>query len=136
MDTATSTSPATTRALPPQRILLVDDDEDYAFFLRREIVRTRRPATVHVVHDEASAHRALASGSYDLVLTDFDLKGGNGLRVCEAARVRHPAARRVLVTGAPERVPAASHQAQVVWDKKWETRTIRQALSNVLTPAP
>lgn len=116
-------------------ILLVDDDEDYARFLHRIIKRDHGAARVDVVHDEASARAALAAQRYDYVFSDYDLKSGNGLNVCEVALRNAPATRRIVVTSTPDHVrskTSAADVAETVWDKSWTPEAIRTAMSAIL----
>src|SRR3989442_922309 len=85
------------------RILLIDDDEDYALFMGRLLARLGLDKPFDVVHDERGAMRAVADQRYDLVVCDLELHPGNGVNILEAVRKAQPEAQRILLTSAPDR---------------------------------
>ena len=85
-------------------MLVVDDDPMMRALVARH-VRRRMPGTV--VLEAASADEALrlleGPGEGVTVVTDLHLGSGmEGDRLLEVIHERHPAARRVLLTGAPD----------------------------------
>ena len=81
----------------PQRILVVEDEEDMAVLLRRAL--ERRGFTVDLASDGAEALATLASHPYALLITDIFMPRMNGLRLVEAARQRWPHLPVILITG-------------------------------------
>jgi DNA-binding NtrC family response regulator len=81
----------------PQRILVVEDEEDMAVLLRRAL--ERRGFSVDLASDGAEALAALASHPYALLITDIFMPRMNGLRLLEAARQRWPHLPVILITG-------------------------------------
>lgn len=80
----------------PRRLLLVDDD----VALLRAIARVL--AADFVVETATNAEQAaelLAQRDYDLIVTDYDMPGRNGIWLLELARRRLPGSRRVLMSG-------------------------------------
>ncbi|MFF3439460.1 response regulator transcription factor [Streptosporangium sp. NPDC002721] len=66
------------------RLLVVEDEEDLVDALRVGLVRAGY--AVDVAHDVAQAREKLRVNSYDLVLLDLNLPGGDGFEVCRALR--------------------------------------------------
>ncbi len=80
-------------------ILIVDDEPA----LGRAAARALRSSdlAVHVLEDPASALELLAEQHVDLVLSDYEMPGINGVRLLDEIRRRYPAVRRVLMSAAP-----------------------------------
>lgn len=118
------------------RVLLVDDDEDYTAFIKRLLARNGNVAQPDIVHDEQAALRALQAHEYDLVVSDYELHPGNGLKILEQVRRLRPRAQRILLTSAPDKalkqLPNGDPLAHGVWDKRWEMTTLRERLMAVL----
>jgi putative two-component system response regulator len=93
----------TTDAPNATRVLVVDDDETVAKFLRRAL--TLRGYTVETVPDGDAALRVLRERPADVVLLDVVLPGMNGYEIC--TRLKHDPETRllpvVLITGMVER---------------------------------
>ena len=81
-------------------VLLVDDDPEVL-----AVVRMTLEVEGHAVvsaPSRAAAHKAMAKGGIDIVVTDSMLRGGNGDDVAKAAqRAGLPV---IIVSGEPERV--------------------------------
>jgi DNA-binding NtrC family response regulator len=90
-DDETTSSVATVK-----RLLLVDDD----LALLRAVVRVLgQHFTVETATNAEQAAELLERRRYDLVVSDFDMPGRNGIWLLELARRRLPESRRVLVSG-------------------------------------
>lgn len=80
-----------------KHILVVDDNQSVraalAVFLREE------GFSVQVAVDFERATELLTSGGYDLLITDLDLPGGNGLDLVRRATAFRPELHSILVTG-------------------------------------
>jgi diguanylate cyclase (GGDEF)-like protein len=76
--------PAMTGALPPCRLIVVDDDE----WMRVYLASVLRSASYEVdaVDSGEEALRLLRAGSYDILLTDCQMPGMDGLTLCERVR--------------------------------------------------
>ena len=77
------------------RLLIVDDDELACRSLARAFRRTVDVSTA----DNASAARSLLSThAFDVVLSDFEMPGENGLQLLSSIASQFPLVRRVLMT--------------------------------------
>ncbi len=81
----------------PQRILVVEDEEDMAVLLRRAL--ERRGFSVDLASDGAEALAALATRPYALLITDIFMPRMNGLRLVETAHERWPHLPVIVITG-------------------------------------
>jgi CheY-like chemotaxis protein len=84
---------------PTPTVLIVDDEPA----LGRAAARALRSSEldVHVLEDPASALELLAEQHFDLVLSDYQMPGLDGVRLLDEVRRRHPRVRRVLMSAAP-----------------------------------
>ncbi len=84
-----------------QRLLLVDDDEEYAEILAEAL--TRRGCCVTSAHTLADALALAAQQPFDDAVLDLRLANeaapGNGLSLIAPLRERHPEIRILLLTG-------------------------------------
>jgi two-component system response regulator PilR (NtrC family) len=77
-------------------VLVVDDEK-----VQRETlasILSDQSHTVTMAHDVESATQALASGSFDVVLTDFRMPGGSGIDVARKARELCPESPVLIMT--------------------------------------
>lgn len=83
----------------PGKILVIDDDRSARTLLER--VLTRAGHQVTLVDNAAQGLEAIARGGYDLLITDKNLPGTDGLEVLRQARERSPEMQAILITGFP-----------------------------------
>ena len=83
----------------PGRILVIDDDRSARALLERVLQRAGHSVTL--VDNAEQGLDALAVGGFDLLITDKNLPGTDGLEVLRQARAKQPAMRAILVTGFP-----------------------------------
>ena len=122
-----------TRTAPLPRVLIVEDDDALA----RGFERTLRKDgyDVEVALDGIAAARALAQRSFDVIVTDIDLPGMNGLGVVDAARARDLDVPIVLMTGKPSidtAVQAIEHGALRYLVKPIDAQTLRTVASHAV----
>lgn len=100
-----SNDAVTMRAVPPARILVVDDEPA----LRRGVARmlTEQGHAVVEAEDGAAALRALDAGTFDAVLSDIAMPKLSGVDLLKAIRERDLDVPVVLITGAPSVETAA-----------------------------
>ncbi len=86
--------------LTPGRLLVAEDDEN----LRALLVRyfTSLGHGVEACGDGAAAVGRLATGQYDVVITDVLMPGANGLDVMRAAKAADRFVEVIFLTGAPD----------------------------------
>jgi signal transduction histidine kinase/ActR/RegA family two-component response regulator len=121
-------------ALPPLRILVVDDETEL-----RELLAERLVGQGHVVAQAASGAEALArfrTEHPDLVLTDLGMPGMTGREVAEAIKAASPTTPVVLLTGWGDRESVEAAEARgmdAVLSKPFEltqlVRAVAQAMS-------
>lgn len=87
---------ATARRSAPKRILIVDDDEDLRENLAELLVGEGYQTTT--ASSVSEALERLASGTFDLLLTDFRMPGPSGIDLIKEARRAHPKLRAILMT--------------------------------------
>ena len=88
-----------TTELPP-RLLVVDDDADIVRLIT--LFMRSRGYQVEGVTTLSEAMRLIDSTTYDVVLTDKNLKGATGLELIDALMLRAPTTAIVLMTAYPE----------------------------------
>ncbi len=81
------------------RILVIDDDRSARTLLERVLQRAGHEVTL--VDNAEAGLAALTGGGFDLLITDKNLPGIDGLEVLRQARARQPRLQAILVTGFP-----------------------------------
>ncbi|MCG8620057.1 MAG: sigma-54 dependent transcriptional regulator [Desulfobacterales bacterium] len=115
------------------RILVVDDDEEFCYGIRRIVSRLghgcRSVATM------AEAREAAASDIFDLVLLDVGLPDGSGLDLLPELKSLEPPPEVVIITGAGDAGGAELAILNGAWDyieKSASARDISLTVSRVL----
>src|SRR6267154_782894 len=80
------------------RILVAEDDAPLAEFLHQRLVQEQ--FSVQVVSSGPEAQQLASDQSYDLVLLDLNLPGGDGLDVLRGIRSKRPDLPVMIVTSA------------------------------------
>jgi signal transduction histidine kinase len=83
----------------PIRVLLLEDSRFDAELLRETLRATHPAAELQWVPDEPSYVAALAPGSHDVILSDFELHGYSGAHALDHARRVAPATPFIFVSG-------------------------------------
>lgn len=83
----------------PGRILVIDDDRSARMLLER--VLTRAGHSVSLVDTAEEGLLRLKAEPFDLLVTDKNLPGIDGLEVLKQARSVRPSLRALLITGFP-----------------------------------
>lgn len=83
----------------PGKVLVIDDDKSARLLLER--VLTRAGHTVTLVDNGEQGLALLATQSYDLIITDKNLPGIDGLEVLRLARTQLPKLQAIVITGFP-----------------------------------
>lgn len=91
------TSPTAARL--PGKILVIDDDKSARLLLER--VLSRAGHTVTLVDNGEQGLLLLSKDAYDLIITDKNLPGIDGLEVLRLARQQLPTLQAIVITGFP-----------------------------------
>lgn len=83
----------------PLKILLVDDNPNDRFLVIRELGREFPSPQVTEITEQEGFNLALQSGSFDLVITDYQLCWSDGLAILRAAKSAWPQCPVVMFTG-------------------------------------
>ncbi|MBA2965553.1 MULTISPECIES: response regulator [Ramlibacter] len=83
----------------PLRVLLLEDSRFDAELLREALLASYPRAVLDVVRDEAGYVGALAAGSYELILSDYEIPGFSGELALAEARTRNPRVPFIFVSG-------------------------------------
>jgi DNA-binding response OmpR family regulator len=80
-------------------ILVIDDDRSARMLLERVLVKAGH--TVQLADTAEEGLAALQASTYDLLITDKNLPGIDGLELLRRARQRTPHLKAILITGFP-----------------------------------
>jgi len=83
----------------PVRVLIVEDSEDDAMLVLREMARRGHRTDHRVVDTAAALTQAIDEGRWDLVIADFTLPQFSGARALEMVRARDPDVPFIFVSG-------------------------------------
>lgn len=72
------------------QVLLVEDSEDDAFLLQMQLKAHTAPVRIERVYSAAMLEAALDRQPWDIVISDFNLPGFDGLAALELVRSRYP----------------------------------------------
>ena len=78
------------------RVLIVDDDPAMCAMLRAHLVKRRYEVATSEV--AAEAFELLRSGDFDVVVTDLQMRGMNGLELCERIAANRPDIPVIVIT--------------------------------------
>jgi len=89
---------------PTRHILIVDDEESVAFFLRASLREMNRCYRVEIANSGEQALELLSRQPFDLIITDLRMPGMDGLELLGQVRKLHSRTRLVLMTayGSPK----------------------------------
>jgi DNA-binding response OmpR family regulator len=119
------------------RILIVEDEEKVAFFLKEGLSDLKGGYKVVSAPSVEDALNTLASHDFDLVIADFRLPGRNGLELIRQLRSSHPHTATMLITAyGSDELEAAAYQQNVA---RYLTKPFRmdefvKAVQEVLLP--
>ena len=85
--------------MEPLRLLLIDDDAVDRLAVRRALARASFPVDIVEAGDVAEGRAALAQGSFDCVLLDFQLPGQNGSELLNTMRAEGIDTPVIMLTG-------------------------------------
>lgn len=96
------------------RILLVEDEDLMRWSVGRYL--EKRNLTVDAAADGTEGLRKASSATYDLLLTDLQIRGLDGLSLAAAARKRNPRLQVIVITGHGSKETVLAALRQGVWD--------------------
>lgn len=123
-------------SLPPPkpRLLIVDDEIEVIESLRRTL--RREPYNVLTATSALTALEMLEERSVDLLLSDIDMPGMDGLELVAEVRQRHPEIVRMVLTGdaSLSSVLTAINTGEVhrYFLKPWDNEELRSMLARAL----
>jgi CheY-like chemotaxis protein len=109
-------------------ILVVDDDER-----SREILKMILEYSSHIViaaPDAETAINMLKGNTYDLVMTDLQMPGINGLELARWIKEYFPATKVILVTGYQHITPKDIAADRIIF-KPYDTGKVREIINNL-----
>jgi two-component system, cell cycle sensor histidine kinase and response regulator CckA len=121
-----------------RNILCIDDDESQIFLIRRTLERSGYRVSACLDQREALDLLRSSPRPFDLVVTDFNMPGMNGLDLARAILKTHPALPVVVLTGYITdtlRAQAAEAGIAELISKPQETALLLRALQRLLPPA-
>lgn len=86
--------------MTPLRLLLLEDSEDDAYFVQRQLKQVGLAVDIHRVDDMDSFRKALDEKEWDVVLSDFNIPGFSGIAALKYLRSTSLDIPFVLVSGA------------------------------------
>ena len=111
----------------PRRVLVVDDERHVRFMLCDLLAHWGCEADA--VTNAAEGLERLEPGAYDVLLTDFGMRGMNGVELVERARARDGALRVIMLTASGADLdPAARRLGFTLLRKPLEIGRLRSAL--------
>lgn len=126
--------------IPPRDILVVDDEQAITMLLERILKRLPEPPPV-VIHRAVSAEQALdllEQRHFDLVLTDYNMGGRDGVSLLTTVKERWPDTHRVLMTGyTDEQIyrDAVEKGAVAAFIRKpWSNQDLLRTIGAILPP--
>jgi PAS domain S-box-containing protein len=81
------------------RLLVIDDNPDDRALVLRELRREFPSLEAVEIINQQALDSALASGEFDVVVTDFQLFWSDGLKVLRSVKARHPDIPVIMFTG-------------------------------------
>jgi len=107
------------------RVLMVEDDDNDAVLVRRELTRLTPPPDVQHVRNESGFVAALTAFNPDVILCDHNIPGFGGPHALELARRALPDVPFILVTGSLDEETAVAYLKSGAADYILKDRVVR-----------
>ncbi len=112
------------------RLMVVDDEPIVCRRLKQ--VLEKAGYDVDIFGSGSSAIDRLDNMSYDIIMTDLKMEGVDGMKILEAAKIKNPAAKVIMITGFAEMETAREAFRKGVFDfisKPVEIDVIKEVIS-------
>jgi len=117
------------------KLLVVDDSSEFV-----EILSSTMKLSGHSVdgaNDGMEAIELLRSNTYDVVITDAQMPGLNGIEVCKFLRATFPGVYVIGMSGSPHALNDFKNAgADVCFAKPFSTGKMEEAIGNRFHPSP
>jgi PAS domain S-box-containing protein len=119
------------------RILFVEDDEDQLHTAPRILTEAGFSVIAAGTPRQAIEHVAAAPDAFDLVITDYDMPGMNGLELLERIHLLNPSVPFLLVSGREDAIPAALSYPSIrrVFIKPYDRFELISTINTILEEA-
>ena len=111
--------------MDPVRVLMLEDDENDAVLIRRELGRLSPPPVVQHVRGESDFVSAISGPAPHLILSDHNIPGFGGWKALELAHHRLPEVPFILVTGSLDEETAVAYLKGGASDYILKDRVVR-----------
>jgi CheY-like chemotaxis protein len=138
MNASATTSTNQESMTPEVKLLVVDDEATIRSVLTRLLKRLPQPPPVRVETAESAeaALQKMERESFDLVFTDFNMGGKDGIYLLARVRERWPETRRLLMTGYTDehirRKALSDGGAQGFVRKPWDSQELLALITDAL----
>jgi CheY-like chemotaxis protein len=119
-----------------QALLVVEDEPGTRELLRSTLARAGYSVSAVGSSPEARL-MMLAEGFPCVLVTDYQMPGGDGLELARWMVGQQPGTAVVIVTGQPERAMEDGnfHPAFICWDKEWDVGSLPSLVERLVGPA-
>lgn len=125
----TITLPSTEPAPQSSGTILVAEDEDAVRTLIRRALEQRGYTVLEAATESAAIDAIHNANHLDLLITDLELKGGNGHNVARSLRTTHPSARLLFISGYLQDPPPSG---EISLQKPFSPKTLVLAVQDLL----
>jgi DNA-binding NtrC family response regulator len=118
-----------------KRILIAEDDEDISWGISKSLGMIRPNVHVRCVNDGAAALQLLSSETFDLVISDVQMPGCDGLSLTQEIGKSSPATKIILITayGSDEvQKQVAANDGLLYLEKPFDLRQLRELVMQSL----
>ncbi|RPI76965.1 MAG: response regulator [Desulfobacteraceae bacterium] len=113
-----------------KKILIADDSEDIRNLL---VMALKNDYEVETVADGMIAFNKISLNPYDLLITDYEMPGLNGLELVQSTLTIHPDLPIVILTGNEEALPLLRESgARACFKKPLDFARLKLSIKNLL----
>lgn len=124
----------------PMHILVVDDETEILFILRAALMSMKADVEVSTASNGREALQKIGKGAFDLLITDINMPGINGIELTREVRSLNPDIQVVWITGYNHTGHLAEVGTQLgvyrCLDKPFKIGEIRETALNALEAHP